>query len=214
MPDLARLHARIADCRREHLHRLSYRLVHENQVIAVEDLNAKGMGRSTKGTREALGRNVRAKNGLNHSVRDAAFGELRRQLEYKAAWYGRTVMVVDRWYSSSKTCSACGAKREGWRCEACGAEHHRDVDAAKNIEAEGLKNASAPGGHRECAPLAARGRVCETQARGRVSANRPGGVSGVGNTAKRRPGRIPIRTPRGSLQGRRAPNAPTRPRYP
>ena len=143
---IARLQARIADCRREHLHRLSHRLVHENQVIAVEDLNAEGMGRSARGTRDAPGRNVRAKAELNRSVKDAAFGELRRQLQYKAVWYGRTVVVIDRWFPSSKRCSACGNRHEGlrlserrWRCAACGAEHHRDVNAAKNIEAEGLR---------------------------------------------------------------------------
>ena len=143
---IARLHARIADCRREHLHRLSHRLVHENQVIAVEDLNAEGMGRSARGTREAPGRNVRAKAGLNRSVKDAAFGELRRQLEYKARWHGRAVVVVDRWFPSSKRCAACGALHESlrlaerqWRCEACGAEHDRDANAGKNIEAEGLR---------------------------------------------------------------------------
>ena len=143
---IARLQARIADCRREHLHRLSHRLVHENQVIAVEDLNAEGMGRSARGTREAPGRNVRAKAGLNRSVKDAAFGELRRQLEYKAHWHGRTVVVVDRWFPSSKRCGACGDRHQGlrlserrWRCPACGAEHDRDVNAAQNIEAEGLR---------------------------------------------------------------------------
>lgn len=143
---IARLHARIADCRREHLHRLSHRLVSENQVIAIEDLNAEGMGRSARGTRECPGRNVRAKSGLNRSVRDAAFGELRRQLTYKADWYGRSVVAVDRFFPSSKRCSACGtvaadlelAVRQ-WRCGGCGAHHDRDVNAAKNIEAEGLR---------------------------------------------------------------------------
>ena len=123
---IARAHARIAHCRREHLHRLSTRIVYENQVIAIENINAEGMGRSAKGTRDAPGRNVRAKRGLNRSMKDAAFGELRRQLEYKAQWYGRTVEAVDRFFPSSKRCSACGAR------------HDRDVNAARNIEAEGL----------------------------------------------------------------------------
>ena len=143
---VARLQTRIADCRREHLHRLTHRLVHENQVIAVENLNAETMGRSARGTREAPGRNVRAKAGLNRSVKDAAFGELRRQLEYKAQWHGRTVVVVDRWFPSSKRCGACGDRHEGlrlserrWRCPACDAEHDRDVNAAQNIEAERLR---------------------------------------------------------------------------
>ena len=143
---IARLHARIADCRREYLHRLSHRLVSENQVIAIEDLNAEGMGRSAQGTREAPGRNVRAKAGLNRAVRDAAFGELRRQLVYKGEWYGRTVVAVDRFFASSRLCSGCGAHNGAlalaerrWRCGGCGAEHDRDVNAAVNIEAEGLR---------------------------------------------------------------------------
>ena len=143
---IARLHARIADCRREELHRLSHRLVSENQVIAIEDLNVEGMGRSARGTREAPGRRVRAKAGLNRAVRDAAFGDLRRQLEYKAAWYGRTVVAVDRWFASSRVCSACGAHKgelaldeHRWRCDRCGTDHDRDVNAAVNIEAEGLR---------------------------------------------------------------------------
>ena len=143
---IARLHARITNCRREHLHRLSHRLVHENQVIAVEDLNAEGMGRSARGTCEAPGCRVRAKAGLNRALKDAALGELRRQLEYKAAWYGRTVVMVDRWFPSSKRCGACGALHQGlalrdrhWTCAACGATHDRDINAAKNIEAEGLR---------------------------------------------------------------------------
>ena len=143
---IARLHARVADCRREELHRLSHRLVSENQVIAIEDLNVEGMGRSARGTREAPGRRVRAKAGLNRSLKDAALGELRRQLEYKAAWYGRTVVVVDRWFASSRRCSACwahkaelGLAERHWRCRRCGTDHDRDINAAKNIEAEGLR---------------------------------------------------------------------------
>ena len=143
---IARLHARIADCRREHLHRLSHRLVSENQIIAIEDLNAEGMGRSARGTRAAPGRNVRAKAGLDRAVNDAAFGELRRQLAYKADGYGRTVVAVDRFFASSRRCSARGAHKgrlrldeRRWRCAACGTGHDRDENAAKNIEFEGLR---------------------------------------------------------------------------
>ena len=143
---IARLHARIADCRREHLHRLSHRLVSENQVIAIEDLNVEGMGRSARGTKAGPGRNVRAKAGLNRALKDAAFGELRRQLAYKGAWHGRIVVAVDRWFASSRLCSACGAHKGAlllderrWRCARCGAEHDRDENAARNIEAEGLR---------------------------------------------------------------------------
>ena len=120
--------------------------MHENQIIAVQDLNTEGVGRSAWGAREAPGRNVRAKAGLNRSVKAAALGELCRQLEYKAAWHGRAVVVVERWFPSSKRCGACGDRHERlrladrrWRCPVCGAEHDRDVNAARNIEAEGLR---------------------------------------------------------------------------
>jgi len=148
---IARVHARIVDCRREYLHRLSHRLVSENQVIAIEDLNAEGMGRSAKGTKTCPGNGVRAKAGLNRALKDAAFGELRRQLVYKGEWYGRTVVAVDRWFASSRRCSACGAHKgelsldeRRWCCRACGAEHDRDVNAARNLEVEGLRSILHP----------------------------------------------------------------------
>ena len=116
-------------------------------------------------------------------------GELRRQLEYKAAWHARTLVAVDRWFAASRLCSACGAPKgtfaldeRWWRCTTCGAEHDGDVNAARNIEAEGLRplhpedtgGVRASGGEGERHPA---------RTRGRVSANRPGGVSGVCNTA-------------------------------
>lgn len=127
---LARLHARVTDRRRDHLHKLSTRLVRENQAIVVEDLNVRGMVRN---------------RSLARSISDAGWSELVRQLEYKCDWYGREFVKVDRWYPSSKTCSACGLVRERldlstrrWRCKGCGAEHDRDHNAAKNISAAGL----------------------------------------------------------------------------
>jgi len=127
---LARLHARVADRRRDHLHKLSTKLVRENQAIAVEDLNVRGMVRN---------------RSLARSISDAGWSELVRQLEYKCGWYGREFVKVDRWFPSSKTCSACGLVRERldlstrrWRCEGCAAEHDRDHNAAKNILAAGL----------------------------------------------------------------------------
>lgn len=103
------------------------------QVFCIEDLSVQGMGR-------ALHR------GFRRSVGDAGFGELRRQLGYKADWHGRTVSVVDRWYPSSKTCSGCGTIKADlalwarrWTCGTCGAEHDRDANAATNIEREGLR---------------------------------------------------------------------------
>ena len=127
---LARLHARVADRRRDHLHKLSTRLVRENQAIVVEDLNVRGMVRN---------------RSLARSISDAGWSELVRQIEYKSGWYEREFVKVDRWYPSSKTCSGCGLVRERldlgtrhWRCEGCGAEHDRDHNAAKNILAAGL----------------------------------------------------------------------------
>lgn len=127
---VARIHARITDSRRDHLHKLTTRLIKENQLIAVEDLCVKGMLRSKRYSR---------------SIADAAWSELVRQLEYKANWYGRTLVKVDRFFPSSKTCSACGhvmpsmlESIRDWECPSCGARHDRDHNAAKNVLAAGL----------------------------------------------------------------------------
>ncbi|WP_425423787.1 RNA-guided endonuclease InsQ/TnpB family protein [Spirillospora albida] len=126
---VARIHARIADRRRDHLHKLSTRLVRENQTLVIEDLPVGNMVKN---------------HSLARSISDAAWRELRRMLEYKAGWYGRDLVVIDRWFPSSKTCSACGALAEemplnvrAWTCR-CGAVHDRDVNAARNILAAGL----------------------------------------------------------------------------
>jgi putative transposase len=100
------------------------------------------------------GRNgAAAKAGLNKAVLDAGMGEFRRQLEYKCQRYGRALIVIDRWYPSSKTCAACGhlhrslsLKTRHWSCPSCGTRHDRDTNAAKNILAAGLAVArSDPG---------------------------------------------------------------------
>lgn len=142
---VARAHRKIRNARRDFLHRTSTRLVRDNDVIAVEDLNVAGMARSAKGTVDEPGRNVRAKAGLNRAVADAAWGEFRRQLEYKAQRAGKRVVVIDRWYPSSKTCSHCGhllthlkLSVRHWTCPDCGTRHDRDINAAKNILAAGL----------------------------------------------------------------------------
>ncbi|MBF6374480.1 RNA-guided endonuclease InsQ/TnpB family protein [Nocardia farcinica] len=126
---VARVHARIADRRRDHLHKLSTRLVRENQVIAIEDLSVRNMVRN---------------RSLARAISDASWSEFRSMLEYKADWYGRTVVAVDRFYPSSKTCSDCGRITDKlplnireWEC-LCGAAHDRDVNAALNIRAAGL----------------------------------------------------------------------------
>ncbi|WP_435828346.1 RNA-guided endonuclease InsQ/TnpB family protein [Nocardia testacea] len=126
---VARIHTRIADRRSDHLHKLSTRLVRENQVIAIEDLSVRNMVRN---------------RSLARAISDASWSEFRTMLEYKADWYGRTVVAIDRFYPSSKTCSTCGRINDSmplrvrdWNCP-CGASHDRDINAAKNIRAAGL----------------------------------------------------------------------------
>ncbi|HEY0699669.1 MAG TPA: RNA-guided endonuclease TnpB family protein [Micromonospora sp.] len=127
---VARVHARIADRRRDLLHKLSTRIIRENQTVVIEDLAVRNMVRN---------------HSLARAIHDASWSELRRQLEYKADWYGRTVITVDRFYPSSKTCSACGRmavtmplRVRTWTCAGCGVVHDRDVNAAINILAAGL----------------------------------------------------------------------------
>ena len=126
---VARVHARITDRRRDLLHKLSTRIIRENQTVVIEDLTVRNMVRN---------------HSLARAICDASWWQLRRQLEYKADWYGRTVIAIDRFYPSSRTCSTCGAIVESlplsvreWTCR-CGAAHDRDVNAAKNILAAGL----------------------------------------------------------------------------
>ena len=127
---VARVHARIADRRRDYQHKLSTRIVHENQVICVESLSVKNMVQN---------------HALAKSISDVGWGEFVRQLEYKAQWYGRTLVKIDKWYPSSKRCSQCGHVlgslaldvRE-WDCPECGVHHDRDINAAKNVLAAGL----------------------------------------------------------------------------
>ncbi|MER5320115.1 RNA-guided endonuclease TnpB family protein [Streptosporangium roseum] len=125
---VARVHARIGDRRHGHLHKLTTSIVRENQVIAIEDLTV---------------RNLVKNHRLARAIADASWRQVRTMLEYKAAWYGRELVVVDRWFPSSKLCSACGALQPSlplnvreWVC-ACGATHDRDVNAARNILAAG-----------------------------------------------------------------------------
>src|SRR5262249_38267740 len=127
---VARAHAKIADQRADGLHKLTARLIHENQVICVESLVVKNLVRN---------------RSLAKAISDAGWGELVRQLEYKARWYGRTVVAIDQWYPSSKCCHACGhlldsldLARGQWMGPACGVWHDRDVYAAKNVLAAGL----------------------------------------------------------------------------
>jgi putative transposase len=126
---VARIHARIADRRRDTLHKLTTRLVRENQTLVIEDLAVRNMVRNRH---------------LARAISDAGWHNLRSLLTYKAQWYGRDLIAIDRWYPSSKVCSACGAVADkmpltvrSWACR-CGAAHDRDVNAARNILAAGL----------------------------------------------------------------------------
>jgi putative transposase len=127
---VARIHARISDRRRDFLHKLSTRLIRENQTICVENLSVKALARHPT---------------LAQAIHDVGWGEFVRQLTYKAQWYGRTLVAIDKWYPSSKRCSACGhvlgslsLDTRVWTCPACDVTHDRDVNAARNIKAAGL----------------------------------------------------------------------------
>jgi putative transposase len=127
---VARAHARVREARQYALHALTTRLVREFDVIAIEDLNVRALVR---------GRGARA-------IRDAAFGELRRQLRYKSEWYGPLLLEVDRWYASSKHCSMCHFRldelrldQRQWRCPKCGTCHDRDINAARNLLTQGVR---------------------------------------------------------------------------
>jgi putative transposase len=159
------LHWRITNVRGNALHQLSHRLTRDFGWIALEDLNVKGM---------------LSNRNLARRLANAAFGELRRQLTYKAAQRGGLVAVVDCWYPSSKTCSSCGALKDvltlgtrTWVCTGCGAVHDRDHNAAKNILAESIRTARLA---KDQETAGAAGIVCGEEGAGagrKACANRP-----------------------------------------
>ena len=130
----AKTHAKIRNQRLDAIHKMTHELVTKYDVICMEDLDV----------RELL------QTRLAKEVSDASFGEIGRQLAYKTEWYGKQLIVTDRWYPSSQTCSACGRINSGvknlkvrkWRCPVCGEMHDRDINAAKNILNEGLRKLS------------------------------------------------------------------------
>jgi len=129
---VARIHEQIENQRNDALHKLTTDLVRGYDVICIEDLAVKNMLRNHK---------------LAKSIADASWGELSRQLRYKCEWHGKALITVDRFFASSQICGSCGAKNaevrdlaiRTWKCPQCGAEHDRDVNAAKNILNEGLR---------------------------------------------------------------------------
>ena len=127
---VARAHRKVRASRTDFLHRTSTALVRDHDAIVIEDLAVKNMARN---------------RSLAKAISDCGWGTFRAMLEYKAAKYGRHLIVIDRWYPSSKTCSACGDLLAGlslqtrhWTCPCCGTRHDRDINAAKNILAAGL----------------------------------------------------------------------------
>ena len=128
---LAKEYEKIDNIKKNYLHLVSNSLLNDNQVIVMEDLNVSGMLKNHK---------------LAESIQEMNFGEFRRLLSYKSAWYGRQLEIVDRWYPSSKTCNKCGhvykeltlSERE-WTCSECGTHHDRDLNAARNILNEGMR---------------------------------------------------------------------------
>ena len=135
------VHRKVANQRKDFVHKFTTGLVNQYDGICIEDLCVKGLARTKLA-------------GHAKSVLDAAFGETRRQLEYKTVWNRKHLAVVDRWYPSSKTCHVCGAVNHAltladrsWTCSSCGTHHDRDSNASFNIKAEGLVILAA--GHAE-----------------------------------------------------------------
>ena len=128
---VAKLHEKIANQRKHYIHNITMQIIRDYDVICIETLNVKGMAKNKK---------------LSKSIFDVAWGEIIRQLEYKAKWYGKTLIKIDRWFPSSQTCSCCGhvdGKKElsvrEWTCSECGTHHDRDINASINILNEGLR---------------------------------------------------------------------------
>jgi putative transposase len=166
---IGRAHARVANLRRDGLHKLTSELARQHGTVVVEDLNVTGM---------------LANRRLARHIADAGFAEIRRQLAYKTAWNGGRLLVADRWYPSSKTCSGCGAvktklalhERE-YTCGACGLVIDRDHNASLNLAALAAEFDTAGS-----SPVAGRGADQKTRVRGQVAAKRQPGTASAGQT--------------------------------
>ena len=129
---VARLHEHVANQRRDTIQKATTKIVRDFDIVCIEDLNTKGMVRDHR---------------LAKAISDACFGEIKRELEYKAQWYGKHVIKIDRFFPSSQMCSCCGFKLEklkdlsirSWICPSCQTQHDRDINASINILREGLK---------------------------------------------------------------------------
>ncbi|MGM7760830.1 RNA-guided endonuclease InsQ/TnpB family protein [Yersinia enterocolitica] len=140
---IQRLHSRIANIRRDYLHKVTTTISKNHAMIVIEDLKVKNMLKSAAGTVSEPGRNVRAKSGLNRSILDQGWYEMRRQLEYKQLWRGGQVLAVSPAYTSQR-CACCGytakenrLSQSKFRCQACGYTANADVNGARNILAAG-----------------------------------------------------------------------------
>ena len=118
--------------RKDFIHKLTSKIINENQVICLEDLNIKGMIKNRR---------------LSGRIQESSWGEIIRQLKYKAEWHGRTLVQINRWFPSSKKCSTNGCDHvavklplsvRAWTCPVCAVKHDRDINAARNIKAAGL----------------------------------------------------------------------------
>jgi putative transposase len=159
----------VANLRRDGLHKLTTRLAREHATIVVEDLNVTGM---------------LANRRLARHIADAGLAELRRQLAYKTQWSGGRLIVADRWYPSSKTCSGCGTVKaklalseRTYHCQACGLVMDRDRNASLNLAALAVQFDIAGSG-----PVAARGADQKTRQRGQAAVKREPGTAPAGQT--------------------------------
>ena len=140
---IQRLHSRIANIRRDYLHKVTTTVSKNHAMIVIEDLKVSNMSKSAAGTVSQPGRNVRAKSGLNRTILDQGWYEMRRQLEYKQLWRGGQVLAVPPAYTSQR-CACCGhtakenrLSQSQFRCQVCGYTANADVNGARNILAAG-----------------------------------------------------------------------------